>query len=340
MRKAKVWLWAADESGCGSYRMRFPSDAVTRHYGNAFEIRHGTLLSKGTRDWNPDVIVGQRVCQPGPSAAWQEWHRQGKVLITEMDDSLWDVPSSNLRGSAIFNSRDPRKRFEENLAVSDWVTVTTQALKDTVIRNSGFPADRIIVIPNAIPPELVVDTVPDPESWTHSLGYMASATHADDWKMVRRHVKRFLDNNPGTSFVSAGTDYGDSLGMPHQTIHRPWEPSPEKAIESIDYAVSIAPLLAGTFNRGKSDVKFLEASARGSLSIVSDVTAYGPVVNAKTGVKVAREHEWGRALQRLWDDPEEGYRLASEAHRDVRENRTTDNTAEAWADVYSRGKAR
>lgn len=340
MRKARVWLWRADSAGCGTYRVRWPSEAVTKHYGDSIEIRHDTVLNKDNRNWNPDVVVGQRVCLPGPSEVWQEWHRQGKVLITELDDSLWDIPQRNLKASAVFNTPGVRKRLEENIAVSDWITVTTEALKQTVIRNTGFPAERIVVIPNALPPELVIDSVPELGSTPRdfALGYLASPTHGEDWKMVRRHVKRFLENNLDTVFATVGTDYGADLRMPGRTAHRKWDPSPESAILSIDYELSIAPLLAGTFNRSKSDIKQLEAAARGVPSVVSDVTAYAPVVNGVTGVKIAREHEWGKALQSLWDNPGERHRLAVNAHRDVAENRTTDATAPLWADVMTRGK--
>lgn len=339
MTKLKVWGWQADSAGCGTYRVRWPADAVTKHYGDRVEIRHDTNMSKENRDWDPDVIVGQRVVLEGPSRMWQEWRRQGKVLITELDDSLWEVPESNLRASAVFNARGMRRRLEENIAASDWITVTTQALRETVHRNTGFPLDRILIIPNAVPPELVVDTVPDPESHRFSLGYLASQTHGEDFKMVKRHLLRLLENDTGLTFASVGADYAKELRMPERTFHRGWDPSPAEAIRSIDYGLSMAPLLPGTFNRSKSDCKYVEASARGVASIVSDVTAYDPVKHNVTGVKVRREHEWGKALRSLLESPDERLRLATAAHAEVAEHRTTDVTAHQWYEAFTRGRA-
>lgn len=337
MDKTRVWMWRADAAGCGTYRVRWPAEAVNRLYGDRIEVRHDTNLTVENRDWNPDVVIGQRVVLPGPSKMWHEWHRQGKVLITELDDSLWDIPESNFKASAIFNAKDTRRRLEENIAVSDWITVSTHALRDAVVRNTGFPESRILVIPNAVPPELVVDSVP--ESRRYSVGYLASPTHDADWKMAQRHVRRFLENNPEAKFATIGTDYGATLKMPGRTAHRRWDYTPESAIEAIDYSISIAPLLAGTFNRSKSDCKWVEASARGVASIVSDVTAYTTVEHNVTGVKVRREHEWGRELQALWDSPEKRHEIAVKAHSEVANYRTMDNTASLWYSAMIRGKA-
>lgn len=270
---------------------------------------------------------------------WYEWRRQGKVLVTELDDSLWEISESNLNASALFNAPGIRRRLEENISASDWVTVTTEALKQAVIRNTGFPESRIIVIPNAVPPELVVDTVPEPGSRSYSLGYLASPTHDDDWKMVQRHVKRFLENNEDAAFASVGADYAKRLKMSERTFHRRWDDSPEKAIRAIDYEISMAPLLAGTFNRSKSDCKWVEASARGVASIVSDVTAYTTVKDGVTGVKVRREHEWSRELRNLWLSPDKRHQLAVRAHDEVASYRTTDNTAARWYEVMNLGRA-
>lgn len=331
-------MWRADSAGCGSYRVRWPCDALAKHYGDEVETRHETVMTRDQRDW-PDVIVGQRVVLPGPSRVWHEWRKQGKVLITELDDSLWDIPQSNANASKVFNTKDIRKRLNENIAVSDWVTVSTGALKQTVHRNTGFPLDRIVVIPNAVPPELVVDEVPEPGSRKYTVGYLASPTHSDDFKMVRRHLVRLLENNEDVTFASVGADYARELRQPSRTFHRRWTNSPEDAVSAIDYELSIAPLVAGSFTRSKSDCKWVEASARGVPSIVSDVTAYDPVRDGETGVKVRREHEWGKALQRLVDSPEERHRLAVEAHAEVRQHRTTDYTVHLWHDILTRGPA-
>lgn len=332
-----VFGFQADHAGTSTYRVRWPLAALSRYHG--VDVRHDTLLKKGDRDW-ADCVLAQRVCLPGPSAIWKQWHDEGKkTLVMDFDDDLFSVPESNLQASALYNSRNIRQRLLENVTLSDWVTVTTPVLKGSIHERTGFPLERIIVVPNAVPEELLVDVVPEPGGRRHSVGYLASTTHTDDFKMIRRHLGRFLENNEGVSFVSVGADYTHLLPSRERASHRRWDSRPERAIESIDYEMSLAPLIPGVFNSNRSHCKWVEASARGVVSLVSDTVPYAPVEHGVTGVKVNREHEWGRALQRLWDDPERRYRLAVAAHEEVARKYTTRVTSELWHDVLTRGKS-
>lgn len=339
--KMRVWGWSADSAGCEAYRIRWIADAINRLHGDEIDYQYGTLMSPEWRE-NSDVIVGQRVTLSGPSYFWRKWSRQGdRILIYEVDDDLFSVPGHNTRASVIFNVPKNRSRILDNIRASDYVTVSTEPLREAVHRASGFPTDRIVVIPNALPPELVLseeDAVRRWEQHTHTVGYLASPTHERDFGIVQRHLKRFLERNPGTSFHTIGTDYGERLRLPDRTHHSDWFRSPEDAIRGIDYRMSIAPLEAGYFARSKSDCKFLEASARGAVSVASEVTPYASVRNAETGYTVRRDHEWGKVLQSVYDDPSDALRVMLNANRYVRENRTTDHTVGTWFDVLTRPK--
>jgi hypothetical protein len=338
MTKLNVWGWSADSAGCAAYRVKWVADAITRHYGDEIDYQYGTVMSKEQRE-TADVVVGQRVCLSGPTHFWQQWSREGnKVLIMELDDDLWSVPESNARGSAVFNNTGFRSRLNANVRASDWVTVSTEPLRQAVHNNTGFPLERIVVVPNALSPELVLENFDD-SKLVHTLGYLCSPTHKDDFAMVKRHLKRFLENNPQSTFHTIGTDYGSQLQVPRAVHHTDWVKSPEDAILGIDYAISICPLVPTHFNKSKSDCKFLEAAARGAVTITSDVAAYAPVVHGETGFKVRREHEWGRALQSVLDDPVASYHVARNAWSYVRDERTTDATAPLWREVLTRGKA-
>ena len=63
----KVFGWAADNTGCGWYRVRMPLDELARR-------GHETLTDTTMPDeWldSCDVLIGQRVCKAGPSKTWQ-----------------------------------------------------------------------------------------------------------------------------------------------------------------------------------------------------------------------------------------------------------------------------
>lgn len=338
MNKTKIHFWSADQAGCAYYRCHWVSDALRKNYGDRLQVSVDTVMTKEMRE-EADVIVGQRVILEGPSHFWQLWSRdRDKVLVMELDDDLFSVAPSNAKASKVFNNPTHKNRLTKNILASDYVTVSTEPLRQAVHKNTGFPLERIVVVPNAVPKEFLVDSV-DPDRYTDTVGYLSSPTHRDDFDMVKRHLKRFLGNNPETSFRTVGSDYSTELQMPNQTRHVSWIRPPDRAIRSIDYRISICPLLPGVFNQSKSSCKFLEASARGVVSVVSDVTPYSEVVNGETGYKVRREHEWGRTLQKVYENPQDALRVARNALGYVRDNRTTDHTAPLWFDVLTRGKA-
>src|SRR3546814_14721972 len=65
-----------------------------------------------------------------------------------------------------------------------------------------------------------------------------------------------------------------------------WVPTPEEFFRSIDYAVGVAPLSDTTFNRSKSDIKFLELAALGIPTIASDVAPYRSIRHGETGLQI------------------------------------------------------
>lgn len=272
MSKIKVHAWSADSAGCGAYRCRWVADALNKHYGDHIEATEGTTMGERLRE-EVDVVVGQRVCLPGSIFFWEKWRNEGeKLLVLEVDDDLFSVPESNIRGSAIFNSKGHRERLLRAFKAAHYVTVSTEPLKEAVHRNTGFPLDRIFVIPNALPPELLL-TPEELEQRTpvNTLGYLASPTHHADFKMVQRHVRRFLENNPGTMFHTIGSPYGDWLKLPSQVTHTSWVESPSDAILKIDYGIGICPLTGGVFNQSKClDSETRIATDRGVLRI-SDI---------------------------------------------------------------------
>lgn len=305
---------------------------MNRHFGNEIEYRYGTVMSPEYREW-ADVVVGQRVCLPGPSHYWQEWAKEGdKRLIMDTDDDLFSVDPENVKASAVFNRGEYQQRLRDNFRAAHLITVSTEPLRQAVHRNTGVSLDKIVVIPNALPPELVLDEVPGSESDAKPLlGWLASPTHQADARMVTRHLKRFMENNPEARFHSIGADYGSWMNLPEsQRVHTDWLKKPEDAIRAINYQVGICPLLPAVFNKSKSSCKWLELSARGVPAIVSDVAAYEEVKHNVTGYKVRYEHEWGKVLNKVTKDVELQRELAANAHAYVKSERTTDNTAPLW----------
>lgn len=332
-----VWGWSADSAGCQAYRIRWVADALNELYPDTVDYRFGSGLSKSDREW-ANVIIGQRVVLPGPSHFWQKFSRDpSKRLVLDMDDDLFRVEENNYRASAVFNKSDVQQRLRDNIRASDLVTVSTPFLKKSVHDETGYPLDQIVVIRNALPPELVLPEVPELDLVKRPLlGWLGSPTHAEDFRSVTRELGRFLENNPHVTFHTIGSDYASWMKLPEdQCVHTPWIKSPETAIKSIDYRVGIAPLRSGVFNASKSDCKALETSARGVPAILADVRAYDTFTDGENCLKSRGPYDWGKRFKELCFDSARQRELAVNAHAYVRDNRTTHHTAPEWLEAIT-----
>lgn len=331
----RIFFWAADHAGCATYRCRWPAEMLNQMFGDEVEARYGTLMKPEDREW-ADVVVGQRLVLPGPTMFWKGWSETGsKRLITEFDDDLFSVESDNINAARVFNKSDVQRRLRENIMRSHAVTVSTQPLKEAIHRETGYPLDKIFVIPNAIDPVLLEDPLDRSEmDGAPAVGWLASPTHKKDAKLISRHLKRFMDSHPEAVFHSIGADYSELMGINQsQAKSSGWITPPENAIRKMDYRIGIAPLAGSIFNRSKSDCKFIEMGARKVAPLVSDSPAYSSVRHGETGYVVRYEHDWGKALNTLYRDEDLQTELAENAYAYVRDHRTTSTTAPMWRAV-------
>lgn len=83
-----------------------------------------------------------------------------------------------------------------------------------------------------------------------------------------------------------------------------------------DADINLAPLGAGTFNDGKSNIKFLEAAALAIPSVCSPRREFRTAISdGESGLLADSEAEWLSGLLRLADDPDLRRRLGAEARR-------------------------
>jgi len=79
-------------------------------------------------------------------------------LIYEEDDAMFDkdIPLYN-RGRAAFEGPEVQGRIKNMLNAADFVTVTTDYLRDYYHKNYDVPLDHIIALPNLLPRYLFDD---------------------------------------------------------------------------------------------------------------------------------------------------------------------------------------
>ena len=342
----KIFGWLADLDGVGYYRLCLPGAALANR-GHAVwldgampeEIRHG--------DEVPDVIVGQRVCEPSPSATWQRFARAGQIkMVYEIDDDLFSIDPSNRSAWAFYEkgvSHDEgrpffddnrRARIIENIRVADVVTVSTAPLAEIVSQWNS----NVVVLPNQVPGWLLGHERPVTSDRV-TIGWRGGSSHSRDFGELAAPLKRFLNhpaNRDRVEFHSMGADYGPRVaGRFGSTRHTGWVDGVDSFLRLIDFDLGVIPLRPSTFNRSKSDLALLELSALGIPSIVSGDGPYGRARadGAPCSVALRNEGDWRDHLTELVNVPETRVQLGKSA-REWAATRTIEGNAHLWEQAY------
>jgi hypothetical protein len=100
--------------------------------------------------------------------------------------------------------------------------------------------------------------------------------------------------------------------------------------------IGLAPLHDTTFNRAKSDIKYLEYSAIGAVTIASPVAPYLSSIRKERGMLVRPNNMdgWSRAINVAVGDPHLRQRLGAAARDWVRRERSIQATAGRWEAVF------
>jgi glycosyltransferase involved in cell wall biosynthesis len=281
-----------DGSACGFYRILLPFGQLRAH-GHQTRAVQGEAVPDG----DEDIVVGERMDNPEVLPIWRRFRVRSR-LVFEIDDDIWSVDPVNVLAWRTFRQPIPRDVVAHAAQVADLVTVTTPHLAEVVTRETG--QRNVAVLPNHIPQEVLQMQRPQRDKVT--VGWAGGASHALDLAMIARPLRRFLDRNPHAELHLIGTNY--SAAVNGRCRWTDWAPRVFGYYANIDFDIGLAPLHPSPFANSKSHIKALEYAGLGIPTIASDLPPYREfVLDGTTGFLVRREHEWGRRLYELANDP-------------------------------------
>lgn len=293
----KVFGWAADEGGCRWYRLTVPlAELARRGHETGHAIRY-------TADWDDAIVIGQRICNPGPSGLWEGWARAGRRLVYDADDDYFHVDPSSREAWAFFARQDVQRRIARNVGLASVVTVCSPRLAEVM---RPYNANTVIV-PNGLPAEILDWPTPGIDNGLITLGWAGTATTLPDLVPVAARLRRFLDRHPDVELHTVGMPARDiaAAGLRHERVRVTNAiQGTENYLRAIDFDVWVAPYRPTLFNRAKAPTKALEAGALGVPVVASDIEPYKRHVrHGETGFLIRRDHEWDGALHDLVTDP-------------------------------------
>jgi hypothetical protein len=246
------------------------------------------------------------------------------------------------------NGFDIKKNYKSQRALIDilnnvdLVTTTTPYLKDRYSEHMNNP-EKIAVVPNAIdferwkPLPGARDKYPE----GFRIGYVCSASHAEDWMSVAPAIHYFLEKHPDAKLVVLG-DVGFDLKGRFKEGQLEWYPFSnlmeghyQYKVASLGLDVAIMPLAINEFNRCKSPLKFAEMTAFGYPVIAQNMHPYiEDIVSGENGMLAGSTSEWLSALDALYRSKELRTKLHTNALMTVKALYDIENVCKEWVRVF------
>lgn len=296
--------YLADYSGCGHWRMIWPEQVINAH-------GLGVLQSTTVMNLDPRYYQGVKAIRIQRQATPHQLQfvkflkqlkdQVGFRLIYEVDDIVFreDIPEYN-KFKPAFEQDEIRKCSMEIMQMCDEVTVTCEFMRDYYRDKTG--KREITIIPN-FPPKFWIgnyydqnrlNTLYEKNKNKPRILYAGSGAHfdvenrtghRDDFEHVIDAIVKTRDKY---QWVFVG---GYPLPLKHYVASGDFEfhewstlYNYGQKIHDLGVQMAVAPLRDNTFNRAKSDIKYIESSAFGLPIACQDLCTYQDApIKFKTG---------------------------------------------------------
>lgn len=340
----KVYVYPADETGCGSYRMIWPAEALRTqgHDINIVRPHQRSANFRGVLDVNDklidvhfpedaDVIVLQRITHRHLIDAVPMIRAKGVAVVIDVDDDLAAIDPRNPAFMILHSKYGAQDHSWGNTQRACERATLTVVSSDALMpryaaRNPG------VVIRNYVPQRYL--DVPHDDSTI--IGWAGSAhSHPDDLQAVGTSVAQLMDE---TTYLQVGPPAGvqSALGLSFEPLFTgSLNIKDEWPLGIARIGVGIAPLADTRFNMAKSWLKPLEYAALGVPCVMSPRAEYAKLhQDHGIGVLADKPKHWVRELRKLVRDDD--YRREMSARgREAAARLTIEENAHQWLKAWT-----
>lgn len=308
----RVVAFAADETGCGHYRVFQPmqamSDAGLCTGGASPEMMGPNLVLRS----GADTLIFQRPYLDSDLDLLSSLlPLKGIKKIYELDDNITRVPLKSAHHGQF--GKDLRGRVNKAIGLCDRLVVSTEPLAHE-LRGKN---DDIRVVQNRLPGRMWGETprvkevaAERPKGGKPKVGWAGGIGHAGDLEMIGDVIRSLSDQIDWVFFGMCPDSLKPFVREFHVGVSTLDYPERLMAI-SQTWDLAIAPLEINAFNECKSNLKLLEYGWCGVPVVCSDITPYqGDLPCRRVKNRFA---DWRNTILSMTSDPQmcrqEGLRL-------------------------------
>lgn len=327
------------------YRCALPARALGADWvglrGEPHDLRfvtgEATRPLRGIEDFaSYDVVVLQQPRGSAWLARIRGLQAAGVRVLFEIDDYAHGVRKAKDHAQAGSFDRKVLAALELTMRACDGVICSTDYI---AARYRSFNAN-VWVCQNGI--DLGRYDLTRRARETVTIGWAGGTAHRPALLPWLREVLRVMDTRPQTRFMSVGvpgyaSPFAERYGA-ERAIGLPWAPIESYPAAMSSFDIALAPSTNSAFFRGKSDLRWLEASALG-IPIVADPLLYPAIEHGVTGLHAASPAKARAAIEWLVDDPALRARIGAAARDRVREHRSSAAVAPQWLAAFAGARA-
>lgn len=273
-----------------------------------------------------------------------------KPIVTEIDDWVWDLPAYNIAAHPYHPNSEPEWVCSEQLKLSDAFIVSTSFIQERV--KEMFPDKPVYLITNSLDFDIWDNLKPveiDPKYKKQEgkirIGYTGCGNHDGDMEIVKRPILKILEEYPEVEFLTSHPfpSWEDMRDHPQFIVLNRWVQIDRFPHEMAGWGldIGIAPLRDNNFNRGKSNLRWIEFSAAKIPTVMSRVRPFSEcIVDGVDGLLCRSETEWYQAIKSLVIDAQKRKCLGENAYERVKRDYNMDVIAKQYADVLKEIKCR
>lgn len=259
-----------------------------------------------------------------------------KQVYFDIDDFVFDTSYTHLVTNTLgLDQNDPRVwddwfammgRMGQTLRMCDGAITTNQYLAERILDFSGLP---VKVVPNFMNEEQLalsarVFEEKRASSFTGDgsicVGYFSgSPSHNHDYAIIETALAQLLERDERIKLMVVGyIEAGPQLArFNDRVIRQPFHDyiNLQGLIGQVEF--NLMPLQSNMFTNCKSELKYFEAAAVGTLSIASPSCNYAAVIRDGENGYIARAHQWASVMERAIADRDRYSKMAEVAHSDA-----------------------
>lgn len=252
---------------------KYPDIEVINGSGPGTEYSWSTLL-------NIDIVFLQRPSMPDSLEIIKVAKLNKKIVWIDYDDDYINIPVTNPRHD-LYNNPARQAKIKACMTQADIITVSTPEIEKSIRENYNLECS-IYVVPNAFDPNIFYST-PGTHHHNKVILWRGGDTHVKDVEIYKDAIVTCFDKYPEYTWVFYGhnfpwmTEHALAMGQPGRVKNYEFKDLMQyfNNLMEILPEIMIVPLEDNIFNRGKSNISWIEGTLAGATVMATALPEFG-----------------------------------------------------------------